>query len=124
MGDFHDSLLLPLRRKIEKNGFRVTKKGPMPSYRPDLFAQKLSNNDRVVEEVIVEAEIESSLFLDHSLDQLEHMDDYIRQQKRKKVKVTGFLVVPDDKSVRLQAKQLLDTLESTCIKLLAVSIKN
>jgi hypothetical protein len=124
MGDFHDSLLLSLRRKVERNGFRVAKKGPMPSYRPDLFAQKLSNNGRIIEEIIVEAEIKSSLFLDHSLDQLEHMDDYIRQQKRKRIKVTGFLVVPDDKSVRLQAKQLLDTLESTCIKLLAVSAGN
>jgi hypothetical protein len=92
----------------------------MPSYRPDLFAQRRTSEGRVVEEVIAEAEIESSLFLDHSLDQLEHMGDYIQYQKRKGVKVTGYLVVPHKKSVCVQATQLLETIDSDKIELLPV----
>jgi hypothetical protein len=119
MGALHEELLVSLRRKVERDGFRLVRKSPMPAYRADLFAQRLSKKGQVLEEVVAEAEIESSLFFDHTLNQLEHISEYIRFQKRKRIKVTGYLVVPKKKSALLQATQLLETLDSDSIKLVS-----
>ena len=41
MAEVHESILVSFRKKVLKNGFREESRTPMPTYRPDLFAQKV-----------------------------------------------------------------------------------
>ena len=101
-------------------------KKPMPTYRPDLFAQKVSSRGRVSREVVVEAEIESTVFSDHTAEQLVLMDDYIRHQKKRSVAVVGYLAVPDKKGAVANAKSLVASMfpYGSKISVLAVHVSN
>ncbi len=109
MAELHESLLVVFRKKFLHRGYRETKT-PMPTYRPDVFAQKISKKGRVIKELIVEAEIRSTLFSNHTAEQLKLMDEYIKHQKRKKIKVVGYLVIPDQKDLYKHAVMLLDSM--------------
>jgi hypothetical protein len=82
----------------------------MPTYRPDIFAERLSRSGKVLEQVAVEAEIHSTLFSEHTSHQLLVMDEFMRLQKSKRIRVRGFLLVPKAKSARAHASSVLDSL--------------
>lgn len=117
MADLHESLVRAFRKRVIRKGLRETK-SPMPTYRPDIFAEKVSRNGRVVEQVAVEAEIHSTLFSEHTSHQLLKMDEFMRMQRTKRIRVRGFLVVPKAKSARVHADSVLDSLfpEGTSIR--------
>ena len=109
MGELHDSLLVSPRKKIMRRRFREGK-SPMPSYRPDLYAYKMARSGKIIEEIIIEAEIESTLYAEHTTHQLVFMDQYLRQQKKKRIKINGYLLIPKGKKVRMLAKSLIESL--------------
>jgi hypothetical protein len=117
MADLHESLVRSFRKRIVSRGLREAK-SPMPTYRPDIFAEKVSKNGKVLEQVAVEAEIHSTLFSEHTSHQLLRMDEYIRLQRSKRIRVRGFLLVPRAKNARVHADGILDSLfpEGTGIK--------
>ncbi len=106
MAELHEAILLSYRKSLKRKGFREYK-SPMPTYRPDIFAQIRTIGGKVKEEVVVEAEIESTLFNDHTAEQLVLMDQYLRHQKSKKIKCSGILLVPNSKTARVRANLLL-----------------
>ena len=85
-------------------------KSPMPAYRPDIFAQKLAQNGSIVEQLAVEAEIASTLFSEHTAEQLLKMHDFIAGQKTKRIRVRGFLIIPKGKEPRNHADLVLSGL--------------
>jgi len=101
-----------------RKGLREAK-SPMPTYRPDIFAEKLSKDGRVLEQIAVEAEINSTLFLEHTSHQLLTMDGFMRLQRTKRIRVRGFLLVPKGKQTRALASSVLDSLfpEGTAIQI-------
>jgi hypothetical protein len=109
MAEEHDSLVDHCRHRFMRDGYRDVK-CPIKTMRPDLFMRKNTRSGKVIKEIIVEVEIESTLFKNQTSDQLLDMADYIRQQKRKKVGVCGYLIVPKGKSVLVQAQMLIKTL--------------
>lgn len=109
MADVHESLLRSFRKTILRGGFREAK-SPMPTFRPDVFAEKVSPSGVVVAQVAVEAEIQSTLFKEHSLEQLLKMDEFIRLQAAKRIKVRGYLLVPRKKPIRANAESILGSL--------------
>lgn len=109
MGAIHNTIVVDLRRRMTRQGFRFAK-CPMPTYRPDIFAQKFSKSGKIVEEIVVEAEIESTVFSEHTSHQLVLMDEYLRHQRKKGIKAKGFLAVPNTKAGLSRAKSLLLTL--------------
>jgi len=117
MADLHESLVRSFRRRVVKKGLRETK-SPMPTYRPDIFAERVSKNGAVVEQVAVEAEIQSTLFSEHTSHQLLKMHEFMRLQRSKRIRVRGFLIVPKAKNARVHADGILDSLfpEGTSIK--------
>jgi hypothetical protein len=118
MADLHEALIRSFRRRVIKGGLRETH-SPMPTFRPDIFAEKVSLDGEIIEQVAVEAEIHSTIFSEHTSHQLIKMDDFIRQQKRRRIKTRGFLLVPRGKSVKIHASSLLDSLfpEGTTIRI-------
>jgi hypothetical protein len=108
MADIHESLVRTFR-KTKLRGFRQTR-CPMPTYRPDVFAEKIESNGSVREQIAVEAEIFSTLFSEHTSSQLVLLDEFINHQRRKRIKVRGYLLVPTGKKLFTQAKSLLDAL--------------
>lgn len=108
MGELHEAILRSYNRSLKRRGFQEYK-SPMPTYRPDIFAQRRTIEGKVKEEVIVEAEIESTLFNNHTVEQLVLMDQYLRHQKSKKIKCIGILLVPNSKTARLRASLLLSS---------------
>lgn len=117
MADVHESLVRSFRRRIVQRGLNECK-SPMPTFRPDIFAERTSRTGDVLEQVAVEAEIHSTLFSEHTSHQLLKMDDFIELQKAKHIRVRGFLLVPKGRTVRVHAISLLDTLfpEGTTIR--------
>lgn len=110
MADLHDSMISAIRKKYANRGF-ITAKAQMPGFLPDYYGQIKSKNGTIVQEVIVEVEIESTLFNEHTSHQLDLMDKFIRYKKTKKIKVDGLLVVPKTKTkVKAQAQSLLQSL--------------
>ena len=109
MAELHESLIVSYRKSIFRRGFKESK-SPMPTYRPDIFAQKTSRNGSILEQIIVEAEIKSTLFSEHTAHQLLQMQEYIEHQKRKRIRVRGKLLIPRGKQLRAQAKSLLESL--------------
>jgi hypothetical protein len=109
MAELHESLLVTCRKKLLRNGFKEAK-SPMPTFRPDIFAEKRSTHGRVVRELAVEAEIASTLFSEHTSHQLMLMHDYIAHQGKKHTRVDGYLLVPKGKANAALAKSVLDTL--------------
>lgn len=118
MADLHESLIRTFRRKASLRGMRDAK-SPMPTYRPDIFVERVSREGVIVQQIAVEAEIQSTLFSEHTSHQLLRMDEFITLQKTKRVKTRGFLLVPKGKSVRVHAGSLLDSLfpDGTHIKI-------
>ena len=89
----------------------------MPTFRPDIFAEKTSAEGRVIEQIAVEAEIESTLFSEHTTDQLVKLSEFIEHQRKKRIRVKGFLLIPRGKRVLAQARQLLFSIpEANSIK--------
>jgi hypothetical protein len=109
MADLHEALIRSFRQRIIIKGMREAK-SPMPTYRPDIFAEKVSRHGRVLEQVAVEAEIHSTIFSEHTSHQLLKMDDFMRLQRSKHIRVRGFLLVPRSKSARVHAGSLLSSL--------------
>lgn len=109
MADLHESLVRSFRKRIVTKGLREAK-SPMPTYRPDIFAERLSRNGRVLEQVAVEAEIHSTLFSEHTSHQLLKMDEFMRLQRSKRIRVRGFLLIPKAKNARTHADSILDSL--------------
>ena len=107
MADLHESLIVSFRRVLLRKHYSFVK-SPMPTYRPDILAEKMRDGRRM--QVVVEAEILSTLFTDHTLHQLVIMNEFIEHQKRKKVAVKGYLLVPPGKSLLSQANGLLESL--------------
>lgn len=109
MGDTHEYLCRQVRASYAKGGFKEAK-SPMPTYRPDFFAQKFSANGHIHAELVIEVEIEQTIFLTHSQDQLVLMDEFLTHRRRKKSKACGLLVVPHDPKIIRRAKSLLNSL--------------
>jgi hypothetical protein len=82
----------------------------MPTFRPDIFAQRVSAFGRVVEQIAVEAEIESTLFSEHTMGQLLELDDFLKLQKKRRIRVRGYLLIPRGKSARTHAQSLLEAI--------------
>lgn len=89
----------------------------MPTFRPDVFAHKITSKGTVTEEIVAEAEIESTLFSPHTSEQLVTMEEYIVHRVRKRVLVRGYLVVPAGKNILALAKSLLYSLATENIKI-------
>ncbi len=117
MAEVHESLIRSFRRKVIRGGLKETK-SPMPSYRPDIFAQRLAQNGSIVEQLAVEAEIASTLFSEHTAEQLLKMHDFIIGQRAKRIRVRGFLIIPRGKEPRNHADLVLAGLfpDGTSIK--------
>lgn len=117
MADVHEALIRSFRKRILRRGLKETK-SPMPSYRPDIFAEKMTSNGRVVEQLAVEAEIQSTLFNEHTSEQLLKMHDFMLEQRTKRIRVRGFLIVPKGKMTRSHADLVLSGLfpEGTAIQ--------
>ncbi len=79
----------------------------MPTFRPDIFAEKTSAAGRVIEQIAVEAEIGSTLFSEHTTSQLVRLSEFIEHQRRKSIRVRGYLLVPGGKRILAQARLLL-----------------
>ena len=118
MAELHESLIRSFRRKIVRKGLKECR-SPMPTFRPDIFAERTSRNGNVLEQVAVEAEIPSTLFSEHTSHQLLKMDDFMKLQKSKRIRVRGFLLVPKSRAVSIHARSLLGSLfpEGTGIKI-------
>jgi hypothetical protein len=63
-----------------------------------------------MEQVVVEVEIENTLFKNHTYQQLEIMGQFLGEQKRKNRKAHGLLAVPDSANMKVQAEMLLGSL--------------
>ena len=109
MAEMHDWLVKTLRKELIRKGFRLAK-SPMPTYRPDLFAERFGRNDRLLEQTLVEAEIESTLFSEHTSHQLLLLHEFLQHQKKRRIKVRGYLLVPMGKQILALANSLLDSL--------------
>jgi hypothetical protein len=122
MADIHEALIRRFRKRVLKGGLRETK-SPMPSYRPDIYAERLGGNGRVLEQLAVEAEIPSTLFSVHTTEQLLKMHEFMELQRIKRIKVRGFLLVPKSKQVDAHARLMLSGLfpEGTDIKVVGVN---
>lgn len=112
MAELHEAVLVAFRKKFLRGGFKEGK-SPMPTFRPDVFAEKRSKSGKILKQLTVEAEIESTLFSEHTSHQLVLMDEYIRHQHRKRIKVDGYLLVPRNKNTVALAHSLLMTLPLT-----------
>lgn len=84
MAEKHDLLVSKFRGYLSNQGCKIIKKGPFVDYRPDIFAMKGDNK------IFVEAELNQTLYSDHTLDQLTKMYEYLRKSK----KYHGILVIP------------------------------
>jgi len=113
MAELHNELIIRLRKQLIAKGFREAK-SPMPDFRPDIFVQKFTVNNKVAEEIVVEAEIESTLYSEHTSTQLVKMIEYMEFKKR--IKVNGYLLVPRGVGMLSLANSLLDTLNNKKIK--------
>lgn len=109
MADRHESLVRSFRQSKNNKDFKSAK-CPMPTYRPDVFGCKLNRAGNPVVQVAVEAEIESTLFSEHTAHQLLLLDEYIQHQAQKKIRVFGYLVIPLGKPVLRHAEAVLDAL--------------
>ena len=74
MADRHEHLVRSFRQCKACKGFK-SEKSPMPTYRPDFFGSILNKNGKPIAQVTIEAEIESTLFSEHTSEQLLPMDD-------------------------------------------------
>jgi hypothetical protein len=109
MAERHESMLRVCRKRLLRNGLKEAK-NPMPTFRPDIFAERRSSSGEVNRELAVEAEIDSTLFSEHTSSQLVIMDTYIRHKQKSGIRVDGYLLVPPGKHAMAHAQALLDSL--------------
>lgn len=109
MAELYESLVVSLRRRLFKRGFKISKQ-LTPTYRADIFAERRSAKGKLIEQIVVEAEIRSTLFSEHTSEQLTLMDEFIRHQGAKRIKARGVLLIPKDKSTLQLAVSLLQSL--------------
>ncbi len=109
MGDIHESMCREMKSRYQAKGYRELST-PMPTFRPDYFGQKTTAAGRIAEQVVVEVEIESTVFCKHTEKQLLLMNEYHSQQRRKKIKVESILALPRKTKARLYASSLLASL--------------
>ena len=121
MGDLHESMCRELRTLYQARGYRELST-PMPTYRPDYFGQKSAGTGKIHEQIVVEVEIESTVFCKHTEKQILLMHEYLHLQKKKKVKTEGVLALPRKTKAKLYASSLLSSLfpEGHAIQLLEV----
>lgn len=108
MADLHEQILRSFRRNVRR-GFKEAKSA-MPTFRPDFFAARTSSLGTVREQIAVEAEIQSTIFLEHTSHQLVLMQEFIEHQRAKRVRVKGYLLIPNGQQVRRLAESLLESL--------------
>lgn len=121
MGDLHESMCRGLRSRFQSEGFRESST-PMPTYRPDYFGQKQNRNGKIERQVVIEVEIESTVFCKHTEKQILLMNEFLNMQRRKKMKSEGLLVLPNNTKAKLHASLLLESLfpEGHLIQILEV----
>jgi hypothetical protein len=107
MAELHEFLVVSFRRAVLRKHY-ILIKSPMPTYRPDVLAEQTKRRKRI--QIVMEAEIPSTLFSDHTTEQLVTMDEFIRHQESKGIKMKGFLLVPLGKQFVSQANSLLEAL--------------
>lgn len=107
----HEHICRRLRQKLAKQGFKEAK-NPLPNYRFDVYARKQNSTGRIIEQVVVEAEIESTLFKEHTIDQLQSMCRFLKHEKKRGIATKGILAVPRKTSVGIQARQLLRSIRT------------
>lgn len=107
MGEVHERMVRKFREKLRDKGYSIISKTPIPDYRPDIYAVKYDNQDNISEEILVEVEIVDSVFYEHSEDQIIKMNSYL-ENKSKKVKSLGYLIVP--KKAKVSAQVLTQSL--------------
>ena len=112
MAEEHDELVRTFRKKLIGKGFKLGK-SPTPTYRPDVFAERFASNDRLLEQALVEAELEKTLFYEHTAEQLLILHDFIRHQKKRRMLARGYLLVPKGKQTLALANSLLSALFPT-----------
>src|SRR5271169_382342 len=103
MGDKHEKICRVLRERYSQSGFKEGK-SPFSTFYPDYYGHKKMVNGKLVEQVVVEVEIENTLFKHHTYQQLEIMGQFLGEQKRKKRKAHGLLAVPDSVNMKVQAE--------------------
>jgi hypothetical protein len=108
----HEDLVRVFRRKLVANGYAESK-CPLHTCKPDIFAVKRSTDGRVLREIIVEAEIEATLFSEHTSHQLVIIHEYIAGRRRRGLSSEGVLLVPKGKVVGQHARFLLESLFAT-----------
>jgi len=97
MAEKHDRLLAHYRARLANRRYRIESKSPFPDYRPDIWATKGRRK------IFVEVEIETTLYGNHTLEQLIHMHSYLIADHR----ASGVLVVP--RLIKGEAAFLLDS---------------
>ncbi len=83
MGEAHDRLVSTYRQKLIRKKYQICK-SRLVDYKPDIYATKNT------EGILVEAEIPTTLWNDHTLRQLELMYKHIQANR----KLKGVLLVP------------------------------
>jgi hypothetical protein len=111
MAEKHEDLLRRCRRRL-LGGYQEAK-APTSYYRPDIYACKTASDGTIVREIVVEAEIESTLFSEHTSWQLTKMHGYLDAQVKKRKKVAGYLLIPKGNKTRQLAITLLKSLFPT-----------
>jgi hypothetical protein len=106
MAERHGALVIAYRRKLARRGFRDGD-SPLPHYQPDIYSEKRNASDRITSVTVVEAEIESSLFLEHTATQLARMVRYLESPLGRKQRAVGILLVPDTVEARRSASWAL-----------------
>ena len=109
MAELHQALLVSFRKQLINKGYKEGK-CPIQTYRPDIFCQKIDSSNEIREEIIVEVEIQSTLYYEHTSIQLILMDEYIQSARRKKYRILGYLLIPKNKIVLNLANSLLTSL--------------
>jgi hypothetical protein len=123
MAELHDALVARFRKKLISKGYKEGR-CPIQTYRPDIFCIKINSSGETKEEVIVEAEIQPTLYSEHTSIQLILMDEYIKSPKNRKRRIAGYLLVPHKKSMLNYSISLLASIfpEKCVIKVLQLKI--
>ncbi len=117
----HESICRKVRGDYLKRGYKE-EISPMPSFRPDVFAVKRNGNGKFIEQVVAEAEIERTLFYEHSIEQLILMVRFLKQEKKRGLKSHGILAVPKKTHTIIQAQQLIRSIDGGVANITVVGV--
>lgn len=81
----------------------------MPHFRPDVYAVKKNSRGRILAEIVVEAEITSTVASDHTRHQLMYMQEFLEMRRKKGINSRGILAVPREAKA-LARLQLVSTI--------------